>query len=215
MISKVEYPNVILLSFPNRRELTLTMCRPQEFYESDRSEIRGKYFDWEKFIESFSDESGRIEYFSFWSGFNFPGTAFEKFLEAFEGNLSSREGRLALEVFSKVDRSRPYYVIATLPNAADTIRHEMAHALFCVNQEYRKKVESLLASVSEDVLFKMESGLERMGYSSTVHPDEIQAYLSTASSAELKSRFNLAHPEIESSRPPFRETLEGFLPTRA
>ncbi len=205
----------MLLSFPNRRELTLTMCRPQEFYESDRPEIKGKYFDWEKFIESFSDESGRLEYFSFWSGFNFPGSAFEKFLEAFEGNLSSREGRLAREIFSKIDRTKPYYVIAALPNATDTIRHEMAHALFCVNLEYRNRVEELLPSISEDVLCKMETGLKKMGYSSAVHPDEIQAYLSTATASELKTRFDLTLAESEKECPPFRHALEDFLPTRA
>jgi hypothetical protein len=207
MISKIAYPNVVQLSFPNRRELTLTMCRPQEFYESDKEGIRGKYFDWERFIETFSDESGRLEYFAFWSGFNFPGEAFEGFLDVFRDNLSSREGRLAKEVFAKVDRSSPYYVIATLPNAEDTIRHEMAHALFCVNPSYRACSEALVSDVSVEVRDKMESGLKKLGYASNVYVDEIQAYLSTADDAELKKRFSLTHEESHREALPFQKNL--------
>lgn len=189
----------------------MTMCRPQEFYESAHEEIRGKKFDWEKFIEIFSDEDGRLEYFSFWSGFNFPGTSFEKFLRLFDGDLSRRERHLAKEVFSRVDRTRPYYIIATLPSATETIRHELAHAFFSVNSEYRKSAEDLVGEVSSEIRDKIESGLSKMGYSSEVHVDETQAYLATGTSAELKKRFDLDPDEAKLATPRFGELLARFL----
>lgn len=189
----------------------MTMCRPQEFYESSHHEIKGKHFDWEKFLEVFSDDNGRLDYFSFWSGFNFPGKVFETFLKVFENNLSRRERHLAKEVFLRVDRSRPYYVIATLPNSEDTIRHELAHALFCVNEEYRKKAEELVCELPLEVRDKIEIGLSGLGYSEDVHVDEIQAYLSTGSPEELKKRFALEVTSTTAETPKFRKLLGSVL----
>lgn len=214
MIGTMPYPNVVQFSFPNRRELTMTMCRPQEFYESSHSEIKGQKFDWEKFLEVFSDDNGRLEYFSFWSGFNFPGNAFEKFLKVFEGDLSRRERRLAKEVFARVDRENPYYIIATLPSAEDTIRHELAHALFCVDSEYKKSCEEDVFNLPLEIREKMESGLTALGYSADVHVDEIQAYLSTGSPEELKKRFDLEWKNTSPAATPFRTRLQWKLENR-
>lgn len=211
MIATMPHPNVIQFAFPNRRELTMTMCRPQEFYESAHAEIRGKKFDWEKFLEVFSDIDGRFEYFSFWSGFNFPGRSFEDFLKTFGEDLSRRERHLAKEVFSKVDRTLPYYIIATLPDATTTIRHEMAHALFCVDQGYKEKSEEMVNLVPMEERGKIESGLSKMGYTKEVHVDEIQAYLSTATPEELKKRFDLCAEKSDQLVPPFREMLASVL----
>jgi len=213
MIGTMPYPNVVQFSFPNRRELTMTMCRPQEFYESSNSEIKGKKFDWEKFLEVFSDDNGRLEYFSFWSGFNFPGNVFEKFLRVFENDLSRRERRLAKEVFARVNRGNPYYIIATLPSAEETIRHELAHALFCVDEEYKKSSEEGVFNLPLEIREKMESGLTALGYSSDVHVDEIQAYLSTGSPEELKKRFDLEWTKTSSVAEPFKNRLQQKLAT--
>lgn len=190
----------------------MTMCRPQEFYESSHQDIKGKKFDWEKFLEVFSGEDGRLEYFSFWSGFNFPGRAFENFLQVFGDDLSRRERRLAKEVFARVDRTAPYYVIATLPSADETIRHELAHALFCVDPEYRKKAEEMVCDLPSEERDKMEAGLSALGYSADVHVDEIQAYLATGSPEELKKRFGLSSSQCEKLTPSFAELLASRLP---
>lgn len=205
------YPNVAQLFFPNRKELTITFCRAQEFYEAASDDIRGKHFTWETFLSTFADESGKLDYFSFWSGFNIPGEAFGRFLSHFGGELTSRETALRDAVFSTVDRSLPHYVIGAMEGAESTMRHEMAHALFHVSDSYRSGAIALVESLPLAIRTKMSEGLAKMGYSDGVHRDEMQAYLSTGEGGELQERFGLEDGETAAHRNDFSLLLAKHL----
>ena len=64
--------NIILIVFESQLELTKTMLRPQEFYESP--EFKGKAFLLKDFKEWYKTTTPHKDftYFSDWAGFNIP-----------------------------------------------------------------------------------------------------------------------------------------------
>ncbi len=192
--------------------MTLSLCRAQEFYEAAQDHIRGKYFSWEEFLDSFMDEAGLIKYFSFWSGFNFPGDTYLKFFELFQDDLSKRERKVRETVDGQVNTASPFYVIGTLNGAEDTIRHELLHALFHVCPEYKRRAENLVESMESPLKDNISRKLSAMGYGENVIADEIQAYCSSGSREELFTRFGITEGDEARICPPFRTLAEEFLP---
>jgi len=176
--------------------------------------IRGNYFCWEAFIDAFADDSGRLDYFSFWSGFNFPGEAYINFLNTFSHDLTKREQAVKDAIFSEADLERPFYIVGALDGAVDTMRHELLHALYHIDESYRDRANELVESTSEDVRAKLRKGLQQLGYSEEVHADETQAYLATGSPEELGERFDLTIRECSDHTPRFRNLAEEFLDQR-
>lgn len=208
----VVLPGVVHLSFPNRKEMTLSLCRAQEFYEASDERLRGRHFTWEAFVDAFTDDEGKISYFSFWSGFNFPGTSYSKFLDAFKLDLSDRETRVMEAVTSSVDMNGSFYVIGTLAGAEDTFRHETLHALYHVDDAYRTEATGLVLNMDHGVRTRMREGLARLGYGDNVIYDEIQAYLGSGGTEELARRFGLTPSESAGQGAPFQELAGRFLP---
>lgn len=191
--------------------MTLSLCRAQEFYEASQEKLRGKYFSWETFIDAFTDDGGAIGYFSFWSGFNFPGSTYSIFLETFQDDLSERERLVSEEVKKSVDTKAAYYVIGTLEGAVDTVQHEILHALYHVDASYRKEAVGLVLDMDHGVRTSMAKGLAQLGYGDNVTYDEIQAYLGSASHDELRLRFGLSEGDCSRQCPPFRTLALKFL----
>lgn len=211
MDTTVISPGVVHLSFPNRKELTLSLCRVQEFYEAANEQLRGKYFSWEAFVDAFSDNDGKISYFSFWSGFNFPGASYLAFLDAFRADLTDREKRVREEILRAVVGGSPFYVIGTLNGAEETLRHETLHALYHINDSYRMEAEGLVLGMDHEPRSRMREGLVILGYGDNVLRDEIQAYLGSGDEKELNQRFGFTPGECDSLCPPFRSLANRFL----
>ncbi|KXZ52450.1 hypothetical protein GPECTOR_9g494 [Gonium pectorale] len=72
------------------------------------------------------------------------------------------------------------YLIATLDGDAHSIRHEMCHARYHLQPEYRDTVQRVwtecLAAAQRDAITAF---LNRLKYDAVVHLDEFQAYLVT------------------------------------
>lgn len=204
-------PGVAHLSFPNRKEMTLSLCRAQEYYEAASEALRGKYFSWESFLDSFVDSGGNVSYFSFWSGFNLPGETYLEFLTEFSSDLSRREMAVREAVIGVVDPSRAFYVIGTLDGAVGTLNHEMLHALFHVNDSYRDNALELVSKLNQGIDGKLRKGLSELGYGGNVMADEIQAYLGCGEPDELLRRFDLSLSDCETHCAPFRDLASGFL----
>lgn len=204
-------PGTIHASFPNKKEMTLTLCRVQEYYESSHDHIRGKHFTWIDFIDTFTDERGRLDYFSFWSGFNFPGSSYLRFLQDFEGDLSAREDAFRRCVLSATGGRGNFYVIGTLEGAEATIKHELLHALYCVDSGYRQSADALLADLDGRTKAAFSLRLEQLGYGPNVLNDEIQAYLGSGGKDELDQRFGLELGLYDRYGGPFRDLATKHL----
>ena len=78
---------------------------------------------------------GNFTYYQDWAGFNVPSTAFQQF---YEGKFNPLEKEKQLLRLFKDVRER-FYVIGIYDSGAkDSLTHELAHALFFVDDSYRK-----------------------------------------------------------------------------
>jgi hypothetical protein len=89
-------------------------------------------------------------------------------------------------------REGKYYIIGAQDDG-DTLDHEECHALYYVNDEYRKQVDQILASEAFDVSH-VEKQIKRMMYHPSVIMDEVHAYISTGDRGWFKEH-SLEFPE--------------------
>ena len=179
--------NIIHLQFPNQKELTMTMCRAQEFYECNSDKLRGKIFTFEEFIDHYVDKEGYFNYFSFWSGFNISGPMLEDFFELFDLTDREKELRKVTNKFKK----KLYYVICTRVSDKVTLDHELIHAHYYLNPVYKQEVDVLIRHMDKDVRKKLVKELKDWGYAAHVINDEINAYMSTSSHKYLIEELDL------------------------
>lgn len=179
--------NIISLTFSTQKELALTLCRPQEYYECNSTKLRNKVFTFEEFIDHYIDKDGVITYFSYWAGFNIPSHVLEKFFISFD--LNKREKKL-YELTRKFSH-QPYYVIATKHNDLSTLDHEFLHAYYYLNQRYRQEVNTIIKYMRPELKKQISSVLQSMGYSKSVLIDEINAYMATSTHKYLTEDLQL------------------------
>jgi hypothetical protein len=177
-------PRIILLRFETRREMTQTLLRFQEHYESPR--YRNQVFSLREFKEWYptTRPDGRFTYYSDWSGFNFPSYVLDAFYSGDFKNLTEREKNI-LEFFTRWVGER-FYVIGTFGDVSDeeeaekelgTARHEAGHAFYYMNDKYHRKVDEILSRADKASLGAIAKRLIAMGYHKEVIQDELHAYL--------------------------------------
>ena len=168
---------IYLLRFKTQYQLTATFLRVQEHYESPR--FHGRIFSLEQYMDWYAERYGNFTYYQDWSGFNVPSTAFQPFYEGKFDPLSEKEKQL-LGLFK--DLRERFYVIGVYDSGAkDSLTHELAHALFFIDDGYREAVREAMRGYDTSALARQ---IAEAGYAKHVIPDEIQAYI-VAPSGEL------------------------------
>ncbi|NBP12859.1 hypothetical protein EBU95_00440 [bacterium] len=178
----------------DRYDLAMTFCRVQEFYESPFKEIRGKSFDLLNLMRMYAKRSGE-GYFGYpadWAGFNIPGSIIQKCY--YENSLTdwNMYDEVILDIHesitSELDERHPnYYLIGSEGNNETTKRHEIAHALFHLNKDYKNKATKIIKTITPRIYKQIEEFLLEIGYSKKVIVDEINAYFSTEDSSIWES----------------------------
>jgi hypothetical protein len=183
--------NIIHIRFENRYEMTSTMVRMQEFYESPFPEINGKYFTLDNFMDVYVEHSkdNEFTYFTDWEGFNLPGKVVNKFLRMYIFKLREKEVKLFREIpLSMLLGFRKFYLIATFND--DSLVHEIAHALYDLNLEYHDDMLTQIHLLSAKKLAWWYNKLEKQGYCKEVFNDEIQAYSIDKGVKKFKEIYN-------------------------
>jgi hypothetical protein len=165
-------PHIYHVHMPTELLLSATFLRFTEHYESPsyRNKIfsLGEYKDWYRKTKG----GGQFDYYESWGGFNVPDYAFDAFLSGRFNPLAPQEKAL-LEVVSQLER--PFYIIGTPGRFdAETLRHEIAHGLYHVQEEYRKEAKAIIDTIDTEPVRKH---LLEIGYCRAVIIDEIHAYL--------------------------------------
>ncbi len=173
--------------FPNQKELTMTLCRPQEFYESSSSRLRNRIFTFEQFIDQYTHKDGCFDYFSYWGGFNIPGHVLEDFFDTFQ--LTKRE--MQLRKVTKKFKNKLYYVIGSKHDDRETAIHEMLHACYYVDPIYKQQVDVLVRSMRKELKAELTLRLKTLGYAGHVLIDEINAYMASSTYKYLKEELDL------------------------
>jgi hypothetical protein len=185
-------PKVVLLTFDSQFDITSTLLRFQEHYESPY--FHGKIFSLKEFKSWYVQaspkgrETGKLTYYQDWNGFNFPSYIVTPFKEGKFDPLSGKEKKV-LRLLK--DLEEPYYVIGVhkaSKNVDAVLDHELKHALFYINEKYREQVIWAIAKVALSTVKAMKEELMEMGYTEEVIVDEINAFV-TSGSYPLQSKF--------------------------
>jgi len=183
-VSKIT-DKIILLSTSSQKQITDTVMRFQEYYESPIPEIRGQIFTIGYFKSLYSQNkdssSGAFTYISGhtykgdWNGFNFPGHVLQPFIQGLFDPLTKEE-RDVIELFRY--RTDKFYIIGLHRenNGEDVLNHEIAHGLFYTDTEYNQSVTDILKQYDLCGFKKM---LKSWGYCAdeVILNDECQAYI--------------------------------------
>jgi uncharacterized protein with PQ loop repeat len=171
-------PYLYHVNFRNMYEMASMFLRFQEYYESP--EFKGKVFTLKEFKKWYSKNFGRdgkFTYYEDWSGFNIPSEVLKPFYEGKFDPLSKKEKAL-LEEFKDVKGD--FYIIGTFDSYKyidETLRHEIAHAMFRYNPEYKKEIIAALGDEKyEDIVDVLKN---KWGYNNSVIQDETHAFLLT------------------------------------
>jgi hypothetical protein len=164
-----------LLTFPSQKEMTKSLLRFQEHYESP--EFAGKLFSLKEFKEWYktTKKHGKFTYYTDWNGFNFPFYAVTPFKINAMRNITKREKKI-VDLLKNIKGE--YYVIAVHGDDPCTLEHELTHAMYCLVPAYQKKVQALLKR-HEYKLTKLYTWLIGIGYSKDPYilRDEANAYM--------------------------------------
>lgn len=171
IIKKEISKNIFLLTFENQYEITSTLLRFQEYYESPK--FQNKIFTLNEYKKWYTKQKGKFSYYSDWNGFNFPSSILKPFYDKKFNPLSDKEKKI-LKIFES--NKEKYYVIGVhkkYPASKYLLRHETAHALFYLDPIYKKATLKLIKSINHK---KLKNKLRKTdGYSKDVLNDEIQA----------------------------------------
>jgi hypothetical protein len=191
---------VLSIIFDSRRDLTLAMARVEEFYEGPK--VKGQHLSWAKWLMAYTSPEGKIDYFEKWSGFNIPREVFVKWYSNVEiSGYDDFPENLMIDIATDIV---PWnYLIATDSTSDDptAFAHEMAHARWALDPEYRKETRRKLRQIELRHYRQMCAGLLADGYpdDEAIFEDEVQAYLSTGEMTELQDVFPLV-PLLELSK---------------
>ncbi len=177
--------DITLLIFPNRKELTLSMYRIQEFYESPFVSLREHYFTFDDFLDAYALPDGTVDYFSKWGGFNVPAKITDKFYGVFKYGLTSRENAVLAAANST-------YLIAIPEGDPDNaLEHELAHAYWATDKKYKQKAKAWMKVALEPYRERIYTALLKEEYPDVqeILEDEMHAYVLTSSEAELGEMF--------------------------
>ena len=95
----------------------------------------------------------------------------------------------------------------------NTIDHEIAHALYYMNENYKSFMLDVIYKFYQwdrKNYVKMVKKLKKMGYGENVIKDEVQAYMSTSTKKELVEEFELNMESLKSIRAEFRKVLSKY-----
>ena len=211
-------PQIIVANYKTQYDLTMSFVRIQEFYEGPKH--KNKFFTLEEYMDYWAENFGHgvFDYTSKWGGFNFSGKVLQKFIKIYWRNMRAKESLLIDKITDLVLQTpetnktlKNTYIIGMCKNNPkkiykslnknfkltednETICHEIAHALYCLNTKYKNNINKMLANPElKDDIERASQTLKEMGYGKNVIKDEIQAYWSTTPRAiptlKLKENF--------------------------
>lgn len=185
----------MLLEFLTQKELTLSMFRFSEFAEGENG-VKGCRFTFDVFVDKYSDADGNLNYFSFWDGFNVKMSDINKFSGLCKySDLSQRERSI---IKATADFPKDGYVIACVEGDKTVLRHELAHAKFYDNEDYRSDVLDIVSGLNKSLRQKYSDSLKELHYTDDLIDDEIHAYLVAYDRKEYQEIFpNIDYREIE------------------
>jgi len=183
------FPKVFVFIVPDNYIRAMLFLRIQEFYESKNRRFKGKKFSFWDYKEWYSSiKKGNFTYTSDWSGFNVPLKVAIKCKGVSKIETPyDREMNKSLNKICKMTDVKKAYLLGVDSIESSIFKHEVAHALYYTNKEYKKSMDQITKLISVKKLKAIKTELKKWGYCEKVLMDEIQAYLSTEKSVLTKN----------------------------
>jgi hypothetical protein len=96
-----------------------------------------------------------------------------------------------------------FYIIGRCEGDDLTLNHEIAHALYYLNPEYKDKSTKLVEALTANLRKSFNKFLKRIGYTTHVYIDETQAFFATGLGGHFEVSDEVQQPFIDL----FNETL--------
>src|SRR3989344_5538943 len=182
--------NIILVNFPTQRDMTETLLRFVEYYESP--EFMGKIFTFEEFKQWYLQNSpeslkkGYFTYYEDWQGFYLTSDKLEPFYRGDFHPLSDKEKQL-LNAFQDNRKDQLCIIGTDSGGRTNILKHEIAHALFSLYPEYREEALAILKEIPIEEKEKIRQFLASQGgYHPNSYDDETHAYVLEGRGADLE-----------------------------
>lgn len=178
---------VYALEIPSGFDLAMTFLRFQEYYESGSTKFRGKDFDIWDYIKWYSTErpgaTGQFSYVIDWAGFNLPIKTIEECMDRQTSTPTPYDefmDEILHKIYNKFGASaEDSYLIGVPSVSSNYFEHELSHALWYTNPEYKAEMEGLVKGTDSELVEEAYAKLQKMGYAKKVLKDEFVAYMST------------------------------------
>jgi len=177
-----QFTGIIHVIGRDHKILAEAFMRMQEHYESPHDHIRGQIFTvgqvraaGGRTCPSLNLYEGGNTYDTPWAGYNIPGYILQPFIQGLFDPLIPYEQDI-VEV-CRYNTLSNIYIIGTITDTEqrNALDHEVCHALYYLNEKYRKEVDAVLKKVNLKQLKKM---LVSWGYNTAQLLDECHAYIS-------------------------------------
>jgi hypothetical protein len=175
---------VLVFLFDTKKAMNLMFFRISEFQESPHERIKGKKFHIDDFVYSYWDSEGKLDYFNYWEGHNINKKTWQDFYSLFKDDLTGLEE----DLFAEINSHDYEYVICATEGDESTLNHELAHAKYTLNLDYKNKMVDKFFKIDNDLALRITNDLKKL-YAEEVVIDETQAYFSTADECELVEMF--------------------------
>jgi len=178
-------PRITALVVPDDYERAMLFWRVQEFYESPCKLFRGAAFSVWDYARWYARKyGGCFSYPKDFVGFNLPLIVAKKCYEINEVETPYDEEMKSIidSLFVNGERG---YLIGAESLKGFTFEHEMAHALYYVDDQYREEMDELTRSLPRQTFLTFKRNLAKVGYCSSVLMDEVQAYMSNEINPKL------------------------------
>lgn len=180
---KQTYKNIFLITSTDSYDLAMLFCRAQEFYESPIKGIKGCQFTMSQFQRLYSKKFGEgcFTYPNDWVGFNVPDYILEECYFCFPPSDINEYDDLMISIYNEISEEicddGSFYLIGSQAKSKETIQHELCHALFYLDNEYKQKVKDIINSLYKSTFACFREHLLAIGYSKQSIIDEINAYI--------------------------------------
>ena len=176
---KEVFPNVFAVVVKNDYQRGMLFCKVQEFYECSNKKFINKRFSIWEFQQWYAKKNkGVFSYPSDYEGFNVPLEIAVKFqrINAIETPYDKKIKEITDTISSTRKKA---YIIGVKSLRSRVFKHELCHALYFLNKDYKKDADKITNSLNKKEYKRFVANLKKLGYNKNVIKDEIQAYMAT------------------------------------
>lgn len=179
-IEKVK-PKIFAVIVEDSYDRAMLFLRIQEFYECPTPQFRGNiHFSFTEYMKWYTKEYGGFTYGIDWSGFNVPLEVAYACYDTLRDRYTDYDDvmeSIVHQIYELNGDAADGYIIGVGNMTGDTFKHEVCHALYHTDSNYKSVVDKATGYINEKHYNVFKNNLIEMGYTEAVIDDEIQAYM--------------------------------------